>query len=123
MWRLPLAGDARRRQLRKTGMKLDAVSLVLLADDDLDTLEAIAFLLHAAGFRVETATNGREAEEIASLALPDVIVMDFAMPEVDGWEATRRIKSNEATRHVPIIACTAQASAENKEAAQQAGCD
>jgi two-component system, cell cycle response regulator DivK len=104
-------------------MKPEMRPLVLLVDDNLDTLEALAFCLRTAGFGVETATNGRQAEERARVAMPDVIVMDLAMPDLDGWEATHRIKSNEATRNVPVIACTGHAFLEAREAARQAGCD
>ncbi len=77
--------------------------LVLLVEDTLDTLEAFTHFLQSAGFRVETAMNGRQAVEMARALRPDVIVMDLALPEVDGWEATHQIKSDPLTRHTPVF--------------------
>lgn len=96
--------------------------LVLLVEDTVDSLEAFSHFLRAAGFRVETATDGRQAVDQARALLPDVIVMDLALPELDGWEATHRIKSDPATRHVPVIAFTGHAFQQSREAAHQAGC-
>jgi two-component system cell cycle response regulator DivK len=97
--------------------------LVLLVEDTLDTLEAFSLFLRGAGFRVETATDGREAVDKAHALRPDVVVMDLALPELDGWEATHRIKSDPLTRHVPVVAFTGHAFQQSKESAQQAGCD
>jgi len=97
--------------------------LVLLVEDTPDTLDAFAHFLRGAGFRVETATNGREAVEKTQSSRPDVVVMDLALPELDGWEATHRIKSDPITRHTPVIAFTGHAFQQSKESARQAGCD
>ncbi|HEY2945473.1 MAG TPA: response regulator [Vicinamibacteria bacterium] len=97
--------------------------LVLLVEDTLDTLEAFAHFLRGAGFRVETAVDGRQAVDKARALRPDVVVMDLALPELDGWEATHRIKSDPVTRHVPVVAFTGHAFQQSKESAQQAGCD
>jgi two-component system, cell cycle response regulator DivK len=97
--------------------------LVLLVEDTLDTLEAFSHFLCGAGFRVETATDGRQAVDKARALLPDVVVMDLALPELDGWEATHRIKSDPLTRHVPVVAFTGHAFQQSKESARQAGCD
>jgi two-component system, cell cycle response regulator DivK len=97
--------------------------LVLLVEDTADTLEAFAHFLRAAGFRVETATDGRQAVDKARALQPDVVVMDLALPELDGWQATHQIKSDPATRHVPVIACTGHAFQQSKESARQAGCE
>jgi two-component system cell cycle response regulator DivK len=97
--------------------------LVLLVEDTLDTLEAFAHFLRSAGFRVETATDGHQAVDKARALRPDVVVMDLALPELDGWEATHRIKSDPLTRHVPVVAFTGHAFQQSKESAQQAGCD
>jgi len=97
--------------------------LVLLVEDTLDTLEAFSHFLRGAGFRVETATDGRQAVDKTRALLPDVVVMDLALPELDGWEATHRIKSDPLTRHVPVVAFTGHAFQQSKESARQAGCD
>jgi len=97
--------------------------LVLLVEDTLDTLEAFSHFLRGAGFRVETAVDGRQAVDKARALRPDVVVMDLALPELDGWEATHRIKSDPLTRHVPVIAFSGHAFQQSKESARQAGCD
>jgi CheY-like chemotaxis protein len=97
--------------------------LVLLVEDTLDTLEAFTHFLRSAGFRVETATDGRQAVDQARKLRPDIVVMDLALPELDGWEATHQIKSDPATRHIPIIAFTGHAFQQSKESARQAGCE
>ena len=104
-------------------MPAEAGLLVLLVEDTPDTLEAFSHFLRSAGFRVETAVDGREAVEKARSLRPDVVVMDLALPELDGWEATHRIKSDPLTRHVPVIAFTGHAFQQSKETARQAGCD
>jgi CheY-like chemotaxis protein len=97
--------------------------LVLLVEDTLDTLEAFSHFLRGAGFRVETAVDGRQAVDKARALRPDVVVMDLALPELDGWEATHQIKSDSLTRYVPVIAFTGHAFQQSKESARQAGCD
>ena len=85
---------------------MDHGSLVLLADDSEDILEAHGDILRDAGYRVALAHNGEEAVAQALALRPDVILMDLAMPKVDGWEATRRIRADLRTHHIPIIAFT-----------------
>jgi len=97
--------------------------LVLLVEDTLDTLEAFSHFLRGAGFRVETATDGREAVDKARALRPDVVVMDLALPELDGWEASRRLKADPKSADIPIIALTAFAMREDEERARKAGCD
>jgi two-component system cell cycle response regulator DivK len=97
--------------------------LVLLVEDTPDTLDAFAHFLRTAGFRVETAVDGRQAVDKARALRPDVVVMDLALPELDGWEATHQIKSDPVTRDTPIIAFTGHAFQQSKESARQAGCD
>ena len=97
--------------------------LVLLVEDTPDILDAFAHFLRTAGFRVETAVDGRQAVDKARSLRPDVVVMDLALPELDGWEATHQIKSDAATRDTPIIAFTGHAFQQSKESARQAGCD
>jgi len=97
--------------------------LVLVVEDYQDAREMYAAYLQFSGFDVAEATNGVEAIEKASELLPDIILMDLALPRMDGWEATRRLKADEQTRHIPVVALTGHALAGHAEGARQAGCD
>ena len=97
--------------------------LVLVVEDYQDAREMYAAYLQFSGYRVAEATNGIEAIEQANELMPDIILMDLALPKMDGWEATRRLKMAEKTRHIPIVALTGHALAGHAEGARQAGCD
>ena len=97
--------------------------LVLVVEDYQDAREMYAAYLQFSGYRVAEATNGIEAIEQANALMPDIILMDLALPKMDGWEATRRLKLQESTRHIPIVALTGHALAGHAEGARQAGCD
>jgi two-component system cell cycle response regulator DivK len=90
-------------------------------DDNVYMLQMRFELLE--GFQFLVAENGAIGVEKAAAELPDVILMDLDLPVIDGWEATRRIKSDEATRHIPVIALTAHAMSGSREKALAAGCD
>jgi two-component system cell cycle response regulator DivK len=96
---------------------------VLIVEDVADTREMYAWCMRAAGWLVETVVNGREAVLTAAVLLPDVIVMDLALPVLDGFEATRRLKVDPETRHIPIVAVSAQDREEAEARAKAAGCD
>lgn len=97
--------------------------LILIVDDVQDIRDMYAEHLSTHGFHPEVATNGFEALSKAAVMTPDVIVMDLNMPQLDGWEATRRLKANDVTRGIPVIALTGLSVGDSKEAAMQAGCD
>ena len=97
--------------------------LVLVVEDYQDAREMYAAYLQFSGYRVVEATNGVEAIEKTIELLPDIILMDLALPKMDGWEATRRLKTDERTKHIPIVALTGHALAGYAEGARQAGCD
>ncbi|HEX4621346.1 MAG TPA: response regulator [Myxococcaceae bacterium] len=97
--------------------------VVLIVEDYSDAREMYAEYLEFQGFRVEQARNGKEAIARATRSPPDVVLMDLSLPVMDGWEATRRLKADERTRHVPVIALTGHALAGMVETATQAGCD
>jgi CheY-like chemotaxis protein len=97
--------------------------LVLVVEDYQDAREMYAAYLQFSGYRVAEATNGFEAIEKTLELMPDIILMDLALPKMDGWEATRRLKMDDRTRHIPIVALTGHALAGHAEGARQAGCD
>lgn len=97
--------------------------LVLVVEDYQDAREMYAAYLQFSGYRVAEASNGLEALDKTRELMPDIILMDLALPKMDGWEATRRLKADEQTRHIPIVALTGHALAGHAEGARQAGCD
>jgi CheY-like chemotaxis protein len=103
--------------------KPGAPPLILIVDDFQDNREMYAEFMRFSGLRVEEATNGHEALEKATELLPDLIVMDLSLPGIDGWEATRRLKGDAKTKHIPVLALTGHALAGYSEGARQAGCD
>lgn len=97
--------------------------LVLVVDDFEDNRDMYAVYLTHSGYDVLEAADGQEAVEVARQRVPDVIVMDLTLPIMDGWEATRRLKADERTRHIPIIMLTGHAVAGQARDARDAGCD
>ena len=96
---------------------------VLLVDDYPDAREMYSEYLQFSGFDVVEAANGMEALQRAADAAPDIILMDLSLPVMDGWEATRRLKADERTSGIPVVALTGHALAGISEGAKQAGCD
>ena len=97
--------------------------LVLLVEDFEDARELYRDYLEFSGFSVQTASNGREAIEQAIALQPDVILMDASMPVLDGWQATRELKTNPTTQHIPVLAVTAHAFDDARQQAKAVGCD
>jgi two-component system cell cycle response regulator DivK len=97
--------------------------LILIVEDFDDAREMYRDYLQFAGFRVETARDGREAIDKTSALRPDLVLMDLSLPGIDGWEATRFLKSNPSTRNILIVALSAHALAAEGERARIAGCD
>jgi CheY-like chemotaxis protein len=95
----------------------------LVVEDYQDAREMYAAYLQFSGFRVAEATNGFEAIDKTLELMPDIILMDLALPKMDGWEATRRLKLDDRTCHIPVVALTGHALAGHAEGARQAGCD
>src|SRR5215218_9026408 len=96
---------------------------VLLVDDYPDAREMYSEYLQFSGFDVVEATNGMEALKSAVDSSPDIILMDLSLPVMDGWEATRRLKADERTASIPVVALTGHALAGISEGAKKAGCD
>jgi DNA-binding response OmpR family regulator len=82
--------------------------LVLVADDDSDILELVAFRLERAGYDVVRATDGEEALQIVKEYQPDLAILDVMMPKLTGYDVTRRIREEEATSRIPVILLTAR---------------
>jgi two-component system cell cycle response regulator DivK len=106
--------DAKRDKARKQ---------VLVVDDFEDNRAMYAEFLRFSGFDVVEATNGLEAIQKAISDLPDLVVMDLSLPVLDGWEATRRLKGDPRTSHIPVVALTGNALEGHVQVAREAGCD
>ncbi|MFN2511105.1 MAG: response regulator [Pyrinomonadaceae bacterium] len=114
--RLPAAQDEAEAQ--------DEISpLVLVVDDSIDNLTMLSLDLQQNGYRVATATDGEEAVKIAAMVNPDLILMDLAMPGVDGLESTRQIRMSADLKDIPVIALTAFSTDGFRRAAHQTGFD
>jgi len=96
---------------------------VLLVDDYPDAREMYTEYLTFSGFEVVEASNGAEALQRAIETAPDIILMDLSLPVMDGWEATRRLKADQKTAAIPVVALTGHALAGISEGAKRAGCD
>ena len=102
---------------------MNTAKTVLLVEDNEDNLIVYRTILDHVGYRVIEARDGEEGVARARADRPDLILMDVSLPKMDGWEATRRIKADEGTRQIPIIAVTAHALDDDREKATQVGCD
>jgi CheY-like chemotaxis protein len=96
---------------------------ILLVEDNDANREMMKRRLNRLGFEVIEAVDGQEAINKAQSDKPAVILMDMSLPVIDGWEATTRLKADDATRMIPIIGLTAHAMIEDRQKALQAGCD
>jgi len=99
------------------------VPKLLLVEDNEMNRDMLTRRLKRKGYEVVTAVDGQQALDMARSEAPDLILMDLSLPVLDGWEATRRLKAAEETRAIPVLALTAHALAEEREAALAAGCD
>jgi CheY-like chemotaxis protein len=96
---------------------------VLVVEDDLSNREILTRFLRREGFEVILAGDGKSGLRAVSESRPDIVLMDLSLPELDGWEATRRLKSDPETASIPVIALTAHASTADVSQALNAGCD
>ncbi len=103
--------------------KMTTQPRILLVEDNEMNSDMLTRRLQRKGFDVTLARDGQQGVDLAGEAKPDLILMDLSLPVLDGWEATRRIKSNPDTQTIPVIALTAHAVGGDKEKALEAGCD
>ncbi len=96
---------------------------ILVVDDDLDTLRLVGLMLQRQGYQIIAATNGTQAITIAQAEKPDLVLLDVMMPDVDGYEVTRRLRSNPVTTHIPIIMFTAKTMVDDKVLGFESGVD
>lgn len=96
---------------------------ILVVEDNRDNMTLIVDVLASLDYEVLQATDGEQGVELAGKEVPDLILMDLSLPRMDGWAATRAIKSQPALTHIPIIALTAHAMVGDRERALEAGCD
>ena len=96
---------------------------ILLVEDNQDNMDMMKFLLERAGYAVSPVTNGLEAIEHARSEMPDVILMDLSLPEMDGWTAARALKDDPALQHIPLIAVMAHTLPGDRRKALDAGFD
>jgi CheY-like chemotaxis protein len=96
---------------------------ILYVEDNEDNIFMLRSRLTRAGHTVVIAKDGAQGIAMASSERPDVILMDLSLPVLDGWQATRQIKATPDTKHIPVIALTANAMAGDREKALAAGCD
>ena len=96
---------------------------ILLVEDNEMNRDMLSRRLVRNGYDVSIAVDGQQGVDMAASEQPDLILMDMSLPVIDGWEATRRVRANETTRKIPVIALTAHAMAGDREKAIEAGCD
>lgn len=96
---------------------------VLLVDDDIDTLRLVGLMLQRQGYQIFAANNGQQALSMAEKELPDIILLDIMMPEMDGYEVAKRLRQNPVTNQIPIIIFSAKDQVEDKIMGFEAGAD
>ena len=96
---------------------------ILIVEDNENNRDMLSRRLIRRGFEVLLAMDGQQGVEMANAENPDVILMDMSLPVLDGWEASRQLKSNKATNHIPIIGLSAHAMSGDDIKAREAGCD
>lgn len=96
---------------------------ILLVEDNEMNRDMLSRRLARKGYEIVIAVDGQQGVEMAAADPPALILMDMSLPVLDGWQATRRIKADERTRHIPVIALTAHAMQGDEVKAMEAGCD
>jgi two-component system cell cycle response regulator DivK len=96
---------------------------ILIVEDNMDNYELVRIILERAGYDVFLAANGLDGVDAARAQKPDLILMDLELPEMDGWNATQKLKANEETKSIPLYALTAHTLPRERKRAILAGCD
>ena len=96
---------------------------ILIVEDNEMNRDMLSRRLERKGYAVAMAVDGQQGVDMATSELPALILMDMSLPVIDGWEATRRIKADDRTKHIPVIALTAHAMQGDEQKAREAGCD
>ena len=96
---------------------------ILLVEDNEMNRDMLSRRLQRKGYQVVLAVDGQSGVERAQTETPDLVLMDMSLPVLDGWAATRRLKADAATQHIPVIALTAHAMSSDRDKALEAGCD
>jgi two-component system cell cycle response regulator DivK len=99
------------------------MSRILIVEDNEMNRDMLSRRLERRGYQVILAMDGRQGLAAARSEAPDLILMDMSLPEIDGWEVTRQLKSDDTTRSIPVIALTAHAMSSDRQKALAAGCD
>jgi two-component system cell cycle response regulator DivK len=99
------------------------MSRILIVEDNEMNRDMLSRRLERRGYQVILAMDGRRGLAAARSEAPDLILMDMSLPEIDGWEVTRQLKSDDTTRCIPVIALTAHAMMSDRQKALEAGCD
>jgi CheY-like chemotaxis protein len=99
------------------------MTTILIVEDNEMNRDMLSRRLERKGYAVLIAVDGENGVEVARANMPDLILMDMSLPVVDGWEATRRLKADDGLKHIPVIALTAHAMANDRDKALEAGCN
>ena len=109
--------------LRQGIVKNMSKGRILIVEDNMDNYQLVRYVLERAGYETFLAVNGRDGMDAARYQMPDLILMDLGLPEMDGWEAAEKIKADPETKSIPLIAITAHTLPRDRFRALQAGCE
>ncbi len=99
------------------------MTTILIVEDNEMNRDMLSRRLERKGYNILIAVDGETGIAVARAQAPDLVLMDMSLPVVDGWEATRRMKADDVLKHIPVIALTAHAMANDRDKALEAGCD
>jgi two-component system, cell cycle response regulator DivK len=115
--------QAARKQIYEPFSRENQMPKILLVEDNEMNRDMLSRRLQRRGYHLVTAADGEQGLSLARVEVPDLILMDITLPEMDGWEVARLLKADESTRHIPIIALTARVLMSDQAKAFEVGCD